>query len=174
MNTPTTGENSTTQSSDTSTTTSNTDSTQGESFDIPQRDYENPTIEVESVVARAGETIEVPIFVYNNPGVAGALLCIRFDDNLILQKAENKTAFSFLDYTEPGKLENLCRFAWDSESGMATQDGVIMKLTFEVSSSAKSGEQLLIVFSYRSGDIYDEELNDVNFDMVQGYVSIIK
>lgn len=148
------------------------DSKQSRINNIPEKEYEKPTIVVESKSAEVGETITVSINVYNNPGVAGALLCLHYSEGLNLRMVENGSAFAFLDYTGPGSLEDFCRFSWDSERGMATQNGVMLTLTFTIDSTVKSGEKLTVSCSYRTGDIYDENLDDVEFEMLPGCILV--
>lgn len=132
-----------------------------------------PTIIVDdSIRASAGETVEVSVCIVNNPGVAGAILTLSYDSNLTLNDATLGDAFSVLQYTRPGQLSNPCNFSWDSESGMATDDGVIITLTFLVSNTVSSGDSLNINISYNHGDIYDEDLNDVDLDIINGCITI--
>lgn len=131
-----------------------------------------PTIIVNNLTAGAGETVQVLLTVHNNPGVAGARLRISFDSELTLVSASNGDAFAELTYINPGKFTSPCNFNWDSESGMATEDGTILILTFEISDNVASGENLNIFCTYTSGDIYDEGLNDVDFDIISGAITV--
>lgn len=139
---------------------------------MPEPQVSGPTFIVDNASASAGETVTVTIRVKNNPGVAGAILKVSYDSKLTLTGSASGEAFSYLQFTRPGQYSNPCNFSWDSESGMATDDGVILTLTFEVSDSAVSGDSLNISLSYRNGDIYDEDLNDVYFDVINGNITV--
>ena len=130
------------------------------------------TFIVDSFSANAGETVDVTIRVKNNPGVAGAILTFTFDDHLSLISASPGEAFSELQLTKPGKFVSPCNFPWDSESGMATDDGVILTLQFKVSENVSSGDKLNIVCSYKIGDIYDENLDNVSFSIINGCITV--
>lgn len=132
----------------------------------------DPTITVDTVNASAGETVTVNLKIKNNPGVAGAILTISYDSKLTLTSAVSGETFSALQFTGPGKYSNPCNFTWDSESGMVTEDGTILTLQFEVSGTANAGDKLNINCSYRNGDIYDESLNDVTLNIVNGQIII--
>ena len=131
-----------------------------------------PTIIVDDATASAGDTVTVTVRIVNNPGVAGAVLRLSYDSNLTLTGATSGEAFSYLQYTRPGQYSNPCNFSWDSESGMATDDGTILTLTFRVSDSVSSGEKLNVNISYTHGDIYDENLDDVDLDIINGHITI--
>ena len=132
----------------------------------------DPTIIVDSVNANAGDTVTVNVKIKNNPGIAGAILTIAYDSNLSLMSATSGETFSSLQFTGPGKYSNPCNFTWDSESGMVTEDGIILTLQFGVSDAANAGDKLNINCSYRNGDIYDESLNDITLNIVNGQISI--
>lgn len=131
-----------------------------------------PTIIVDNATASAGDTVTVTVRIVNNPGVAGAVLRLSYDSNLTLTGAASGEAFSYLQYTRPGQYSNPCNFSWDSESGMATDDGTILTLTFRVSDSVSSGDKLNVNISYTHGDIYDENLDDVDLDIINSHITI--
>ncbi len=132
----------------------------------------DPTIIVDNAEASAGETVTVTVRIENNPGIAGAILRLSYDSALTLTGASNGEAFSYLQFTRPGQYSNPCNFCWDSESGMATEDGVILTLTFTVSNTAASGDTLDVSVSYTYGDIYDENLDDVDLDIINGHITL--
>ncbi len=132
-----------------------------------------PTIYIEDVsVSKNADTSTVNIHIVKNPGIAGAKITISFDSMLILSKAESGDAFSSLQFTKPGRLSNPCNFTWDSESGMAKNDGIILSLTFDIPADAKRNNKYAVSCTYQSGDIYDEALNDVTLDIVNGFIVI--
>lgn len=131
-----------------------------------------PTIYVGNVEAKAGETVEVSVYIKNNPGIAGAMITITYDENLELTNSVSGDVLADLTFTKPGRYVSPCNFSWDSESGMSTGDGIILTLTFKVADNAQAGDVFGISCSYRAGDIYDEMLNDVTFDMISGSVTI--
>ena len=135
-------------------------------------DYTEPTIFVESKYAAPGSSVKVNVDVKNNPGIAGATLSVSYDSRLTLTAAESGSAFSKLNFTAPGRFDNPSKFLWDSESGQVNDDGIILSLTFKVADDAASNEQLNVNVSYYSGDIYNENLENVNFQTVSGIISV--
>lgn len=132
----------------------------------------SPTIMVVSMTGTAGQSIKVPVVIVNNPGVAGAKITMVYDPALTLKDSESGEAFSALDYTQPGKYISPCSFTWDSEKGMAESGGNILWLTFEIPSDAPAGKTYAVNCICKEGNIYDEELIDVAFDVINGTVTV--
>ncbi len=128
--------------------------------------------QVGSVTGTPGQIVQVPVTVANNPGVAGARITISYNKALILTGGTSGEAFSKLQHTGPGKYVSPCNFTWDSESGMATEDGTVLVLSFKIPANAKSGTTYEVNCTYRDGDIYDEDLNDVDFEMFGGTITV--
>lgn len=130
------------------------------------------TINVETISAAAGATVEVDISLANNPGIAGATFTLSYHEDLTLLSATNGTAFAELDYTQPGTFSNPCNFTWDSENAEATEDGVFLTLTFQVAEDALENEKLNVDISYRYGDIFNND-EDLDFNIVNGNVVVL-
>lgn len=133
---------------------------------------DKPTLTVESKYSADNTSVDVNVLIKNNPGVAGAKIKIAYDNRLKLTAVANGLAFAFLDYTTP-PLNNPCYLTWDSLDQIATEDGIIATLSFDVLQGIKPGENLEIKCSYEYGDIYDTNLNDLDFNCVNGIVTII-
>lgn len=136
-------------------------------------EYTEPTFVVQSVYTSIGSTVDVKVDVKNNPGIAGATLNIDYDSNLTLIGAKNGDAFSDLTLTLPGSFTNPSKFLWDSLSGEVSADDTILILKFRVSEDAEENANLNVNVSYQSGDIYNEDMEEVNFQTVNGCVTVI-
>jgi len=124
---------------------------------------------VESVTKQeSSSTVTVNISVKNNPGIAGATLSVNYSECLTLIDATNGEAFSNLILTKPGTFRNNCKFLWDSVDGETTANGVILTLTFEVASDAAG--DLDVSISCNDGDVYNENLDTVEVQTVNGVV----
>ena len=130
------------------------------------------TIIVSSSTASAGDTVTLLVQVVNNPGVAGAKIKLTYDSKLTLIEAKAGPAFEFLDYTAPAKLQNECNFNWDSLEGQSVEDGTIIELKFTINNIVERGETLNVSCSYVYGDIYDKDLNDITFNVINGTVIV--
>ncbi len=131
-----------------------------------------PTIYVGNVEAKAGETVEVPVYIKNNPGVAGVMIHVTYGDKLVLTDSASGAIFADFTFTKPGKYVSGCNFLWDSESGFISEDGVFLTLTFTVAEDVQAGDVLEIGCGYRYGDIFDENLEDFTFNMIAGSITI--
>lgn len=136
-------------------------------------DYTEPTIFAESKYAAPGSSVEVNVNVKNNPGIAGATLSISYDQGLTLTNAVSGETFSELSFTAPGKFTNPSSFLWDSESGQINDDGTMLTLSFAVADDATPNDNLNVNVSYYPGDIYNENMDSVNLQTVNGCVTVI-
>lgn len=132
-----------------------------------------PTILVESKYAAANTQIEVNVNITDNPGIAGAKITAAFSDKLTLIDAVAGSTFASLDYTEPASLTSGCAFNWDSLDAVVSEDGTLLTLIFIISEDAAANEVLDVTINYRSGDIYNGNLEDVEFEIVNGSITII-
>lgn len=131
-----------------------------------------PTVYIQSTQASAGDTVQIPVKIYNNPGVSGMQLNVSYDSNLTLVSAENGTALSSLFFTLPGSYANPSKFLWDGVSENDNGNGTVLNLSYSIPASAKSGEEYIIQIEYPEGSIFDSDLNDVIFDVINGSVKI--
>ena len=130
------------------------------------------TITVENVSDKAGETVMVPIYISNNTGVAGATITVTYSPKLTLTAAASGTAFEALDFTHTEGLHNPTNLMWDSQSDEATADGVIANLSFVIPNNAKTGDKYEVKCSYRYGDIYNNNWDDLTPVVVDGIITV--
>lgn len=128
---------------------------------------------VDNQYGSAGKEVEVNVNIQNNSGIAGATLNVEYDSKLSLVSASNGEAWKELSFTAPSKFKNPSTFLWDSERGMSKADGTVLTLKFLVSDQVSDGDKLPIQVSYVSGDIFDENLDKVNPQVVNGCITIV-
>ena len=132
------------------------------------------TLSVQSQTAKPGATVDVTVDVKDNPGILGATVSLKYDEGLTLTDATAGDAFSSLVLTKPGKIQSPCKFVWDGQEITADdiKDGTILKLSFKVSDTAKSGESYKISVSCDAGDMVDADLNAVDVKTEDGEIGI--
>lgn len=132
------------------------------------------TLSVQSQTAKPGATVDVTVDVKDNPGILGAAVSLKYDEGLTLTDATAGDAFSSLVLTKPGKIQSPCKFVWDGQEITADdiKDGTILKLSFKVSDTAKSGESYKISVSCDAGDMVDADLNAVDVKTEDGEIGI--
>ena len=110
----------------------------------------------------AGKDVSVTLLIKNNPGVAGLLVSLKYDESVLtLKDTENGGLFSGFTAAK--------NFAWD-ESADVYEDGVLATFTFEVAENAQAGDYGIEVL-IRS--CTNENLDDVELSSVNGKVSVI-
>ena len=132
------------------------------------------TFTVDSVAGKPGDTVDVNVSIINNPGILGAVLTLNYDEGLILQNATAGTAFSTLSMTKPGRYSSPCNFTWDGIeiSSSDIRDGIVLTLSFEIPSTAVSGDVFNISVSSGDDNIIDSNLEPVTADFVSGGITI--
>ena len=127
-------------------------------------DENDPAIVVSSVKVRPGEEVDVTLSLQNNPGIVGMTLKFEYD----------KTAMTLVSMTESGlegTWQKISGITWASSSGDSSYNGVFLTLRFAVNADAAEGEYQVKVL-YEEGDICNNDLEDVNFAMVPGTVTV--
>ena len=136
----------------------------------------NSTITVKSVNVTPGSNAVVDLVIENNPGILGMTLNLQYDDTLItLKSVEKGEALIYMTFTTPKDLSSGCRLPWDAEDvkDKDVKDGVIARLTFELSEKANIDDVANISVTYDSGAIIDRDMNALKIKMVSGYIQAI-
>ena len=134
---------------------------------------EIPEMIVDNKYVAPGGTVTVDIKLVNNPGIAGAKITVTFPEELTLVEAVKGETFAALDYTAPAALKSGCAFNWDSLDAEVAEDGTLLTLTFLASADAMSNQALRVEVSYNSGDIYNADLDNVDFNITDGIITDI-
>ncbi len=134
----------------------------------------DPTLTVQSVSDSAGEIVDVPITIENNPGILGATIQFTYDTGLTLVDAVAGDAFSTLTMTKPGKYVSPCRFTWDGLEMYPEdiKDGTVLTLRFKIADDAENGSEYRIRMAYEEDGIVDGDLNSVDLALVNGTVTV--
>ncbi len=131
-----------------------------------------PSLTVSSGSSVAGSVVTVEILVNNNPGVLGAVLTVKYDEDLKLVSAESGEAWSTLNLTLPGTYNNACSFVWDGVSDVDTANGSILKLNFEIASDASVGDKFGVSVEYKTGSVVGENSTPIAFMTYDGVVTV--
>lgn len=131
---------------------------------------EECTITVETAkVAETAATADVTVKIDNNPGIAGILLKLSYDNDLKLTGMTRGDAVSGLAFTLPGTFSNPCNILWDGQDSDNT-DGTLVTLKFELPTNPSGSYEVNI--TYNRGDIYDNDLNDLFPTVISGKIVI--
>ena len=114
------------------------------------------------------ETVEIPLTLVDNPGIAGMTVTVSYDAGLVLTGVKAGDALSGLTFTKPGNLaSNPVNLVWD---GMEAVDdsGQIATLTFAV---PKGTAKVYTVTATPNG-VFDNDLNELSFTADSASVTV--
>ena len=136
----------------------------------------SPVIEVSSVKAEAGEekNIEITISLANNPGIISMLLTVEFGEGLSLKQVNDAGVLGSTMHNP--SLESPYCLSWVNDTATAdyTSNGTIATLVFDYTGDKSGKYTTPITVSYNPDDyeIYNKDLEPVNFDINNGEYSI--
>lgn len=127
---------------------------------------------VENVNAQPGETIEVPVCIENNTGIASARIKLTYDPDTLTPTGVE--AGSLLDRAQvAGNAGQTGEYyiLWSNAEDVAG-DGSLVNVIFTVSEGISVGESSEISLSYEEGDICNEAHDDLSVKVKPGNVFI--
>lgn len=127
---------------------------------------------VKNVNAQPGETIEVPVCIENNTGIASVRMQLTYDSDALTPTG-----------VEAGNLSGGAQIAGNagqtgeyyilwSNAEDVTDDGSLVNVIFTVSESISVGESSEISLSYEEGDVCNEAHDDLSVKVKPGNVFI--
>lgn len=139
---------------------------------------DSATISVEKVNATPDSTVEVAVYISDNPGIASMGLTLTFDEDLTLVGATNGEAFSQMTLTPPAQLKKggsvtgSCRFAWLGSENV-TENGAILHLEFAVAADADLNKDYAISITCAASDVLNEKRESVSVAISNGKITVI-
>ncbi len=130
-----------------------------------------PTIVVNSVNADAGETIKITISVENNPGIICLQLNVGYDSNALKFEGAKEADFKNLTFGPTTKNPFIVTWSDPLAAKNNTTNGVFATLEFTVLDTAIEGKSE-IALSYEEDNVFDIGLENVTFNVQNGYVDI--
>lgn len=143
---------------------------------LPTFAADDPTIVVDLVDAKPGESVELGISVLNNPGIISMLLNVKYDQNLKLVKVENEEFLKDSFHDTQNVESNPYVLSWGDDTAIqnTTKNGKVVTLTFEVSETAPTGKlPVQVLYDNKDAAIYNVDLNTVDFLVENGGVNVV-
>ncbi len=128
----------------------------------PEVPADSPQLIMGSLETLAGKEVVVTLLIKNNPGIAGLLVSLGYDESVLTLK-DTKRGDLFSGFSAAKN------FAWD-ESYDVVEDGILATFTFAVAEDAEVGDYSIEVI-IRS--CTNENLDDVELTSVNGTISVI-
>lgn len=141
--------------------------------DVSDSDITEPTLMIRKAKANAGnKNVEVIIEIKNNPGILGIDFDLYYDDSaMTLVNANSELNLEGCSYTPPSYYRNPTTFLWDFQDANWIEDGVVLKLYFDISETASIGEhEIKIMYSY--GNIFDANGTPIDVKVINSYISV--
>ena len=136
-----------------------------------------PTIWADHVGGYAGDTVTVAVQMANNPGLAGWLIDVAFDEAALELTAQARgDAFAGIGSLSFNKIENQsptnCLWYEFVSGNNYTNNGVLFTLTFKIKENAQGGTYPITVYCSDSENLCTVDGEIVDFDMINGSVEV--
>lgn len=132
----------------------------------------DPTVMVDKVSANPNDDqVTVNISLYNNPGLTAMQMQVYYGDGLTLNSISFNPEFGAY-VTAPEPFTNPQGITFLSPLAELAIDGIFATLTFDIADDVAQGSVIDVEVVIDQDNTYDEDFNDVNFNVVNGYVGI--
>ncbi len=136
-----------------------------------------PTLSASDVTTRVGETVRVPIYLHNNPGITSMRVFVSFDPEVLTltNVIYNSEMGGMSVPPEYAKVTNMVTLYWTDSFRDYTGDGLFATLEFTVTDSESyKGTESAIRVVCKPGDAYDITETDILFIGQSGTINITK
>ena len=132
-------------------------------------------IEVGSLTAYPGDTIEIPVSLRNNPGVASFKLTVHYDDTLLSYQSlafdEALTAIKDSETFVNAEQRGQVTLAWVATGSNYSGSGNVAVLTFKVNAAQENTNTQLSV-TYDEDDVFNSDFVNQHFLAKAGSVQV--
>lgn len=140
---------------------------------VDDSNISEPALIIRGAKAKPGsKNVEVNIEIKNNPGILGIDFDLYYDSSAVtLINAKSELYLEGCSYTPPSYYRNPTTFLWDFQDANWVEDGVVLKLYFDVSETASIGEhEIKIMYSY--GNIFDKNGTPIDVKVINSSISV--
>lgn len=131
---------------------------------------DQPTVEVSSHTANAGDEVTVKLEMKNNPGIVCFRFSVNYDKENMSLLSARESAFTGMIFGETDDLP--FKFLWlDVSNGDKTTNGDIVELTFKINEGAQDAVYPIEV-TYEPRDINNFNEQTVHFEIVNGEITV--
>lgn len=131
-------------------------------------------ITANDVISFAGDTIEIPIVISNNPGIVSMLLTVTYDES-VLTLVEVKDTGLITGAMHTPALDSPYLLTWINSTitDNITSNGTVATLVFEIAENAETGVYpISISYDYENYDIVNVDMDPVLFETVDSTLTI--
>ncbi len=133
-----------------------------------------PTFKVGTACGNVGETVQVDVMVKDNPGIAGAILSIGYDSNVLELVSVERADFTAGVFESSPLENNPITVVWNNagSNNVGSNDGVMAKLNFTIKDEMKNEKATEITVNYNPDDVFDSNIENVFFATSNGSVTL--
>lgn len=122
---------------------------------------DNGTLYSDEIKAEAGKTVDIPVYIKNNPGIMGAGINVKYDKDaftpISVKAGKLMSDGIFNDSIETSK-DNSFKVLWSTTDDMK-ENGELFIMTFSVSEFVRGNQTIQL--SIEQGDTFNETWEDV-------------
>ncbi len=133
-------------------------------------DTASPAFVLAGGKAQQGDTVQVTLSTQNNTGIVSLKVMVEYDSNVLSLTSIEEKDFYGVSFGPLTKNPIAVNWMNSLEQGNTT-NGVVAVLTFTVLDTAADGETA-ITATYNPNDVFDYDMNNVAFDVVNGTVTV--
>lgn len=126
------------------------------------------TVYADNTTAKPGNTISVPLYIKNNPGIAYAKFKVTYSDEFELISAINQNIFAGT-YTTSKTIDVKPYVIQWMGADDSTDNGCFVILTFKISDDATEGDYKITITCEES---YNSNFDDVTFSIVNPIITV--
>jgi len=134
-----------------------------------------PQITVSQVEGKAGETVKVEIALSNNPGIVSMTLRVDYDTEMLTMTKFTDAGLLGAQSHKPERTSpHTLVWVNDTATENITANGTVLTYEFKINENAPANAVYPIEVSYTPNnyEIYDKDLNQKDFDIVNGSVKV--
>lgn len=131
-----------------------------------------PVFEIGTCASLPGETIQIPVIVRSNPGIAAIKLKISYDTSRLELTDINYGNWSG-NFQQPQKMDSPVSLTWyNGTENYTVADSVFATLTFRVLNTAQPGDANLEI-AYDPNNVYNIAEQNIAFIIRNGKITIV-
>ena len=135
-----------------------------------------PTVSASVTEAMAGDTVDIEISLESNPGIVSMTLTVEYDTAALTLVSVTDAGVFGMQSHKP-ELESPYTLVWCNDTATENYmiEGTVATLTFTVNEGAEEASYpIKLSYSYKSYDIYDKDINRIEFATVDGAINVVK
>lgn len=129
----------------------------------------------ENLECNAGETVDVPVLIENNPGISGFTIYMTYDDSVftpVCVNGDDLSGYGMLDDNIGYSSDNTVQVSWSGTENYY-DDCELFYITFEVSDGLDVRGNYEFTVDYEQADTFDENMNEVVLECEGAFVTVI-